>query len=131
MPKGQRHLTYGERCRIHATGKGGLSGAASLTGAVPGERTGRRTGLSGCGRATPSLRPGGALRRPEVPVRLGSEGTGAVPARNRGAGRCASEWRRGWLFDTDGKSCAQRLSISMLAYLLRLPADPDAGDQTV
>jgi len=27
MPKGYRHLTYGERCQIYATGKSGLSGA--------------------------------------------------------------------------------------------------------
>jgi len=28
MPKGQRHLTHPGRCRIHALGKSGLSGAA-------------------------------------------------------------------------------------------------------
>ena len=28
MPEGQRHLTHPGRCRIHATGKSGLSDAA-------------------------------------------------------------------------------------------------------
>jgi len=28
MPKGYRHLTYGERCQIYALRKSGLSGAA-------------------------------------------------------------------------------------------------------
>jgi len=37
-----------------------------------------------CGRVTSSPRPGMALRRPELPVRLGSKGTGTVPARNSG-----------------------------------------------
>ena len=28
MPKGQRHLTHPGRCRIHATGRSGISDAA-------------------------------------------------------------------------------------------------------